>query len=173
MVLASMISAGIFMQGCSSEDSNLSTNELSLNLKSPKGYVISQSVSSLRQEISPMIVELYGESKIFEITQIEYFDLEEGCIATIHYKTNDGFISAILKTNILTGTYDSNLHVQEIKSKRILLRSGEENSAKLNSMLITCRRLGECPCIPTFTTSGAIVHYSCGDCNNCEMTITF
>jgi len=74
----------------------------------------------------------------------------------------------------LTGTYDSNLRIKEIKSRKILLKNGEENSAKLNGMLITCRNIGDCSCIPTIAVApDGRISYSCGECDSCEMTVTF
>jgi hypothetical protein len=173
IVLVSIISLGIFVQSCDNEyDTDTSKAELSLNLKSSKGYVIAPNISSLKQEISLMITETYGESKIFEIINIIYCDLEQGCIASIQYKTDDGHNGTILKTNISSITYDSDIRIREIKGRKSILKSGNENSARMNGILYTCKDLGSCSCIPTFTTPGDGVNISCG-CDSCELSTQF
>ncbi len=162
------------MQSCNNEEANLielDFIENSLNLEAPNGEIISQDILSLKLELGKQIAENFEDDVVFNITNIEYLPLNEGFSAIIGYKTDDGFEGNIVKTNNSSFNFTSDLIVrQNVRSSR--LRSGVENEGGV-TMIISCKKLGSCECRVTAIRKDGKTYYSCGDCDDCEMTIEY
>jgi hypothetical protein len=143
--------------------------ECSFNLKSPSGEKIASDISSLKNELVPSIAERFEVNKSFTITDIKYLPLEKGYSAIISYITEDGYEGNIVKTNNLSFNNPSDL-VVKIRSGSTRLKSGSESGSG-GTVTISCKKLGSCDCIVTVTYKNGVTTYSCGSCDNCEMTI--
>ena len=153
------------------EPIEVDSKELLLNLTSPNGDKIASSVLSLKEETSIVVAEKFGVDKDFLITDLTYIPVKEGYSVLVKYETLDGIKGGFIKTNNTSFTVSPDLKVTVV-NKSVRLGVGEENTANLNGMRITCKQLGSCECIPTFKTNANVsVSYSCGPCNHCEMTI--
>ena len=140
-------------------------------MTSPNGDKIASSVLSLKEETSIVVAEKFGVDKDFLITDLTYIPVKEGYSVLVKYETLDGIKGGFIKTNNTSFTVSPDLKVTVV-NKSVRLGVGEENTANLNGMRITCKQLGSCECIPTFkTNANGSVSYSCGPCNHCEMTI--
>ena len=165
-----------FFQSCENnqnEPVELDSKELLLNLTSPNGDKIASSVLSLKEETSIVVAEKFGVDKDFLITDLTYIPVKEGYSVLVKYETSDGIKGGFIKTNNTSYTISPDLKVTVVNNS-VRLGVGEENSANLNSIRITCKQLGSCECIPTFkTNANGSIGYSCGPCNHCEMTISY
>ena len=171
-LLFCLLSLGIVLLSCNSDEDILEITEIesSLNLRSPNGDKIAPNISSLKEEVSISLAERFGIDKDFNITNLEYASVKEGYAVQIFYTTSEGTLGAVIKTNIMSASYPPDLNVKNDLPR--LKKKGDENTASLNGMIITCKNLSDrCSCIPTIkTNTGFGIVFDCGKCDECEMT---
>ncbi|HBN28601.1 MAG TPA: hypothetical protein DD421_06110 [Clostridiaceae bacterium] len=143
--------------------------EHSLNLKSPNGEMIASNISSLKKDLEIIIAQGFENNTTFNISKIEYLPLATGYSAIISYITEDGFEGNLVKTNNPSFKISENL-VVKTKNTSLRLRSSDENGGG-STFTVSCKKLGTCDCKVTAVYKNGVTTYTCGDCNNCEMTI--
>ena len=146
--------------------------ELSLNLTSPSGTRVAESIMELKYETAMVIAEVYGMDKEFEIMGFNYLPSDEGYIVLIDYKTEDD----------ITGTYAISkdaeicysMDTMVLKHSNNKLRSGSENGGS-GSTKYVCKPHGRCH---SCTLQG-VYNPSTGEniitcsCDECKMEITY
>lgn len=168
----------ICLQACMNDESlengalELSQSEKLLNLKSPSGIVIALDVNSLRNEAAYIISERFGVDKEFELTSIDYLDVEgDGYAATINYCTTDGYEGSFVKLSNVT--YQCANGVKQINFTSLNSLKSRSESGGGKDVTITCTKTGSCSCQgtcncrPISKFENGIVTIGCGNCNKC------
>lgn len=100
----SLVITMLILGSCNYEEDsfedNITQNEKKLNLQSPSGEYIAETINTLKEKLAPIIEQGHSESKDFEITNIQYESLTAGFTAEIEYKTKDGIESNIIITKV-------------------------------------------------------------------------
>jgi hypothetical protein len=177
IVLAGMISAGIFMQSCSQDNDfseiTINEDENSLNLIAPNGEKIADNIVSLKNETAQIIAETFGIEKEFEITNLNYLPTEKGYVVFVEYKTSDGIIKNYVKAhNAFVNYSTNNLQIRHLSNPR--LKSGNEGSS-YKKVKFECLPNGNCnSCIiqGVYDPSTGENTIRCS-CEECQMRITY
>jgi len=152
--------------------SELSLNEELLNLKSPNGEMIAFDVQSLKAEAAYVISESYGVDKKFELTHIDYLDVNgKGYVATVYYCTEDGDEGSFIK---LSGVeYKCVNAMKSVKFSFSNLEKTRSEGGGGTDVTITCIKTGACSCTgtcncrPVSKVVNGVVTVGCGECDRC------
>lgn len=114
---------------------SLTALENSLDLKAPSGILIAESIIDLKDEITQAIRNTKNSN--FEITDIKYFPLEKGYIATIEYLTAESKVGSIVKTHNVSVEIPTNSKISNVR-----LKSKTSSESDDDTGLWFCERVG-------------------------------
>ena len=187
------------LSGCNNEDmADMSPNtpkEASLCLQAPNGETIAHDISELKEETTLMVAKQFGDDYEFTLTSIEYADVNDGFLALINYRLEDGTVSnyAISNSNsVLQATDIDDLTLdlpteaswrEEDNSIIVPIAEGTLSTASTNETKYVCKSATNCtPCqvkivrdlnLGTLKSKGVVYKVTCRDeCSDCKMEVT-
>ena len=168
----SMLLCFYIVSSCTNEYT-LSSVEKNLNLVSPNGIKIANSIEDLRAHTAKVIIDITGAAAEFSISEIVYMPVKVGYSANVKFITNQGQVGNYILHYGSEYQLKSNSIVSMDKSGKIsTLQGGGAISPLQVQQTMTCHRLGDCPClIQVVITSNGTCAYGCGDCEQCSMSI--
>lgn len=143
----------LILISCSEADApltELSDESLELELVSPNGYVLAESVTVLKNIISPELSRHIGNHD-FRITRIEYLESKGEVAAVIHYDVKEIGVYSSLILSTSSGKTESN--------------------ASACSYTLRCSGDACCGIYGSIYPSTGEITYNCG-CSDCTLEIT-
>jgi hypothetical protein len=126
----------------------------------------------LKKETATVISKKFGVKKQFEITGIEFLNVETGYAAIVNYRLPDGMVGNYAMFSGIKFNVEAQSVVTDVKSGRQIQESASARVADDGKVKITCSRTGTCECKVegTVDTNTGIVKWGCC-CEQCSAEV--
>lgn len=150
-------------------------NEEKLQLEAPSGEKIAASAAELMKEASAIITEISGKKQEFQLTGVEYLDVNKGFAATVTYQLSDGTTGNFAIVEGVGFTLDS----KSVTTRRPAKKSNDNtvlaDEGGSSRVTLVCQRDPGSPCECTIRgvvdLVTGLITWSCNCSSTCQMVI--